>query len=49
MKKKFDCVKMKHEIQEKLYNELKPISGADFIDKLIEKARKIKVSEYKNK
>lgn len=43
MNKKFDCVKMKHEIQKKLYEEFKPISTDDYFDKLIKYSHKTKL------
>ena len=43
MNKKFDCVEMKHEIQKKLYKELKPISMDDYFDKLIKYSHKTKL------
>ena len=39
MKKSFDCVKMKNDIQEKLYKSLGANSAEDFIDKLTEKSK----------
>ena len=41
--KKFDCVKMKHDIQEQLYEELAPTSTEDYVDKLIGQARQSKL------
>ena len=32
--KEFDCVKMKHDLQENLYNSLKPESFDDYFNKL---------------
>jgi|GEM_PF-4609484 hypothetical protein len=36
MKNEFDCVKMKHKMQEKLYAELKPRSIQDYFSKIID-------------
>jgi len=35
--KKFDCVKLKNELQEILYNELQSVSSEDYLKKLIKK------------
>lgn len=43
MNKDFDCVKMKHDIQEQLYNELAPTSTKDYFDKLIQRGRQSKL------
>ena len=40
MKKTFDCIKMKHDLQEQIYNEIKPSSDRDFLNKLIERSNK---------
>lgn len=40
MNKKFDAVKMKHKIQEKIYKKLRPKSIDDYLVKLIEYSQK---------
>lgn len=35
--KKFDCVEMKHELQENLYNSINPKSFDEYFDKLTQK------------
>jgi hypothetical protein len=34
MNKKFDCVEMKNQLQEKLYNKIEPKNIKDYFDKL---------------
>jgi len=41
--KTFDCVKMKHDIQRQLYEELNPTSMDDYYLKLSEYAKKSKL------
>ena len=33
----FDCVKMKNEIQEKIYNEISPKTSKEYFEKLIKR------------
>ena len=40
MNKDFDCVQMKHRIQEELYEEINPKNIDEYFDKLISSARK---------
>ena len=34
MNKKFDCVKMKNDIQQKIFNELKPKDIKEYVEKI---------------
>lgn len=41
--KQFDCVAMKHEAQERLYNKLKPTSPQDYFEKLTNLSKQSKL------
>lgn len=43
MSKKFDCVKMKHEIQKNLYKKFGSSSLKDYFDKITKYARESKL------
>lgn len=48
--KKFDCIKMKQEIQEKLWDKIQPVSSQDYFNKLQKMIDKSEfVHKYKQK
>jgi transcription antitermination factor NusA-like protein len=50
MNKKIDCVKMKNDLQERLYKEINPVDFDDYYEKVKEKTKHNKLyTDLKNK